>query len=40
MKFNRIKFPGLYIVVDGIIEIEDDKGFRCSDAIGSMDYFG
>lgn len=34
MKFNKLKYPGLFIVLRGKVEIEDDRGFRCSDLIG------
>jgi hypothetical protein len=29
MKFNKLKYPGLFIVIRGKVEIEDDRGFRC-----------
>lgn len=34
MKFNRLKYPGMFIVVKGMVELEDDRGFRCSGMIG------
>ncbi len=40
MKFNRLKYPGLFILLEGEVEIEDDRGFRCSDLIKPRDYFG
>ena len=40
MKFNRLKYPGLFIVLNGKVEIEDDRGFRCSDIISERDFFG
>lgn len=40
MKFNRLKFKGLFILVDGKVEIEDDRGFRCRDIMSPRDYFG
>jgi len=40
MKFNRFKYPGLFIILNGNVEIEDDKGFRCKDIISERDYFG
>jgi hypothetical protein len=40
MKFNRTKYPGLFIVTKGTVELEDDRGFRCSGMIGERDFFG
>lgn len=40
MKFNRLKYSGLFILVDGKIEVEDDRGFRCKDILSPRDYFG
>jgi hypothetical protein len=40
MKFNRLKYPGLFILIKGKIEVEDDRGFRCEDMIGEREYFG
>ena len=40
MKFNRLKYPGLFIILNGNVEIEDDKGFRCKDIISERDFFG
>ena len=40
MKFNRLKFRGLFILVEGKVEIEDDRGFRCKDIMSPRDYFG
>jgi hypothetical protein len=40
MKFNRLKFRGLFVMVEGKIEIEDDRGFRCKDIMSPRDYFG
>lgn len=40
MKFNRLKYSGLFILVDGKIEVEDDRGFRCQDILSPRDYFG
>ena len=40
MKFNRLKYPGLFIVLNGKVEVEDDKGFRCTDIISERDFFG
>lgn len=40
MKFNRLRYPGLFILVEGKIEVEDDRGFRCKDMMSPRDYFG
>ena len=40
MKFNRLKFKGLFILVEGKVEVEDDRGFRCKDIMAPRDYFG
>jgi hypothetical protein len=40
MKFNRLRYPGLFILKEGKIEIEDDRGFRCRDIMSPRDYFG
>lgn len=40
MKFNRTKYPGLFVVVKGTVELEDDRGFRCNGMIGERDFFG
>lgn len=40
MKYNRLKYPGLFIVIDGRVEVESDSGFRCQDIMGERDYFG
>lgn len=40
MKFNKLKYPGLFILIKGKIEVEDDRGFRCEDLIGEREYFG
>lgn len=40
MKFNRLRFRGLFILVEGKVEIEDDRGFRCKDIMSPRDYFG
>lgn len=40
LKFKNLKYPGLYILLKGNIEIEDDCGFRTDNFIGQGDYFG
>jgi hypothetical protein len=40
MKFNRTKYPGLFVIVKGIVELEDDRGFRCNGMISERDFFG
>lgn len=40
MKFNRLKYPGLFIVVRGSVEVEDDRGFRVNNMINERDFFG
>lgn len=40
MKFNRLRYPGLFILVEGKVEVEDDRGFRCKDIMSPRDYFG
>ena len=40
MKFNRLKYPGLFIILNGNVEIEDDKGFRSKDILSERDFFG
>jgi|JI6StandDraft_1071083.scaffolds.fasta_scaffold01534_2 CRP-like cAMP-binding protein len=40
MKFKHLRYPGLFVLVDGTIEIEDDCGFRTTNFIGKGDYFG
>lgn len=40
MKFNRMKFPGLFVVTKGTVELEDDRGFRCNGMISERDFFG
>jgi|JI10StandDraft_1071094.scaffolds.fasta_scaffold128072_1 hypothetical protein len=40
MKFNRMKYPGLFIITKGTVELEDDRGFRCNGMIGERDFFG
>ena len=40
LKFNRLRYPGLFILIDGKVQIEDDRGFRCKDIISPRDYFG
>jgi hypothetical protein len=40
MKFNRMKYPGLFIITKGTVELEDDRGFRCTGMIGERDFFG
>jgi hypothetical protein len=33
MKFNRTKYPGLFVILKGTVELEDDRGFRCNGMI-------
>ena len=40
MKFNRLKYPGLFVVTRGSVELEDDRGFRVSNMINERDFFG
>lgn len=40
MKFNRMKYPGIFIIVKGSVELEDDRGFRCSGVISEREFFG
>lgn len=35
-----MKFDGLYIVKNGRLKIQDEKGFSNSDIIGENEFFG
>ncbi len=39
-QFNITTFEGLFILKQGNIEIQDDKGFSNSDIISEGDFFG
>ena len=40
LKFNRLKYPGIFVIVSGSVELEDDRGFRVSNMINERDFFG
>lgn len=40
MKFKHLRYPGLFVLAKGTVEIEDDCGFRTTDFIKMGDFFG
>jgi hypothetical protein len=40
MKFKNLRYPGVYVLLNGVLEVEDDCGFRTTNFISRGDYFG
>lgn len=40
MKFKNLRYPGLFVLLNGVLEVEDDCGFRTTNFISRGDYVG